>query len=395
MLKLSKIFIKNLKSSTYLIYKLILRDLYRLNYQIFSNEHHIKKAINWLVYAQKINKDGGISEGYDLIYGWLPSYPETSGYIIPTLFDYYFISKNAHYIQICKEIADWECSIQLKSGGFRNNKAGFESKAFIFDTGQILLGLIRAYKELKDLKYLKSCINAGNFLIETQNEDGNWIKNNYLNRSLTYNIRTAWALLELFLITNDQKYKNGAIKNIEWTLKQVTENYWFKNLELEYYGDPLLHFIAYTIEGLLECGIILKDNRLIQVSFNSSLQLLNYFENYGKLPATFNSKWYSHVNYSCLTGIAQLSIIWLKLSQIFNNEKFFLNAIKANNYLKQKQILNNRFKDIDGAIKGSDPIWGKYSRFKFPNWAVKFFCDALMLENRIKEEKLFPNKRKS
>jgi hypothetical protein len=35
--------------------------------------------------------------------------------------------------------------------------------------------------------------------------------------------------------------------------------------------------------------------------------------------------------------------------------------------------------DTLGAIPGSFPIWGRYEPFAFPNWATKFFCDALML----------------
>jgi len=35
--------------------------------------------------------------------------------------------------------------------------------------------------------------------------------------------------------------------------------------------------------------------------------------------------------------------------------------------------------EVRGGIAGSWPIWGAYSRFEFPNWAAKFFADALML----------------
>ena len=33
-----------------------------------------------------------------------------------------------------------------------------------------------------------------------------------------------------------------------------------------------------------------------------------------------------------------------------------------------------------GAIPGSSPIRGAYSRFEFPNWAAQFFADALLME---------------
>ena len=37
-------------------------------------------------------------------------------------------------------------------------------------------------------------------------------------------------------------------------------------------------------------------------------------------------------------------------------------------------------RELRGGIAGSAPIWGDYSRFEFPNWAAKFFADALMMD---------------
>ena len=35
---------------------------------------------------------------------------------------------------------------------------------------------------------------------------------------------------------------------------------------------------------------------------------------------------------------------------------------------------------VRGAVAGSAPIWGRYSMFEFPNWAAKFFADAVMMD---------------
>src|SRR5262245_39831263 len=52
-----------------------------------STQGHLAAAIDWLTRAQDMCR-GGVSYGYDLRRGWMAAYPETTGYIIPTLFDY-------------------------------------------------------------------------------------------------------------------------------------------------------------------------------------------------------------------------------------------------------------------------------------------------------------------
>ena len=54
---------------------------------------HLKKTVGWLIRAHDQGKDAGVSRGYatsplsDTGYkGWQPSYPETTGYLIPTFF---------------------------------------------------------------------------------------------------------------------------------------------------------------------------------------------------------------------------------------------------------------------------------------------------------------------
>ncbi len=380
---LKKLFF-NISSTNISLLKLILKDLFKINSRIHSNIFHIQKGIDWLIHAQKCTDDDGISLGYSIFFGWGHSYPETSGYIIPTLINYFKISRNNHYLRISKRVIDWLCSIQLENGGFSGGATVKKGTPSIFNTGQILFGLINAFKEFKNSRYLVSANKAGNFLISNQGKSGVWSKYCYFNIPHTYNVRTAWALLELYILTENDKYKEVAIKNLEWASRQINKNYWFKKNTFYQKENPLLHFICYTIRGFLEAGKILDDENLKLIALNSSEKLLHYYERKNYLPARYNSNWESSNSYSCLTGDAQLSIIWLKLYEIFKEEKFLINAIKLNNYLKSKQIIDNSCKEINGAIKGSDPIWGDYMRFSFPNWATKFFCDALILEDKIR-----------
>ncbi|MFX1391993.1 MAG: hypothetical protein ACFFAH_00325 [Promethearchaeota archaeon] len=370
-----------------LLTKLIFYEIYKRK-KIYSTNFHLKKGIYWLIEAQKVTRDGGVSSCYSLIYGWRPSYPETSGYIISTLIKYSHLSKNPFYLKIVEEIADWECSIQLENGGFPGGVISKNKKPIIFNTGQVILGLIGAYKELKKKIYLDTAIKSGDFLVTNQESNGNWLKYCFNNRSHTYNVRVAWALLELSEVTGENKYYEAAKKNLDWAQTQQNSNYWFHNNSFVSNKFPLLHTIAYAIRGFLESGILLKDKNYLNVALNASLKLMQFFTINRYLPARFDENWQSKDFYVCLTGIAQLSIIWLKFYEINKEKKFLINALKLNDYLKMNQVVNIGFKEIEGAIKGSDPIWGWYNFFGFPNWATKFFCDALILEIELLKKNL-------
>jgi hypothetical protein len=49
-------------------------------------------------------------------------------------------------------------------------------------------------------------------------------------------------------------------------------------------------------------------------------------------------------------------------------------------FLKSLQDCTTANRNVRGALKGSHPIWGGYLFGTYPNWATKFFMDALLLE---------------
>ncbi len=80
--------------------------------RIFDHRFHIDQAMKWLGRAQDSGADGGVSEGYHLYHGWLPAYPETTGYLIDTFFDYFQLSKNETARGRAIQMGDWLVSIQ-------------------------------------------------------------------------------------------------------------------------------------------------------------------------------------------------------------------------------------------------------------------------------------------
>jgi hypothetical protein len=100
----------------------------------------------------------------------------------------------------------------------------------------------------------------------------------------------------------------------------------------------------------------------------------------GWLAGTYRDGWAADAGYCCLTGVAQMSLNWTRLAQATGAEDLRENARAALAYLKTTQRLIHADPVVRGGIAGSAPIWGDYSRFEYPNWAAKFFADALMMD---------------
>lgn len=360
-----------------------LKDFFKLKNRTTKNTEHIKAAIDWLKYAQDVTRDRGVSAWYS--FGeWKASYPETTGYIIPTMFNYYHFAKDNDCRKRAIEMSDWLVSIQLNNGAFQGGTLDDPEIPMIFDTGQVLHGLIRTYNETKDNKYANAAIRAGDFLVETQDRDGAWRNFTWNNIAHAYHTRVAWSLLELFQTTGDHKYEKAARKNIKWALGNQKENGWFQNSAFSTQYDPFTHTIAYTVRGILETGFQLRDRNYIDAAIKTASALLKKFEDTGYLASSYNQNWESEDKYGCLSGDAQISMIWLRLFKITKDTPYLLAAAKLNNYLKATQNICTYNRAIRGGIKGSHPIYGEYLAFSFPNWATKFFIDALLLEETVR-----------
>ena len=339
-------------------------------------------SIEWLLRSQYYMKDYGFGS-YRLTKGWTASYPETTGYIIPTLLNY-GIEKNEKEIKACCiRAADWLLEIQKPSGGWQGETLDDNKPEIVFNTGQIIRGLISVYKYSNELKYLDASIKAANWLCEIQEKDGSWIKNAYLNVARVYDSYVDVPLLYMFEITGNEKYKNAAIKNLEWILNTKQQpNGWFADCDntIKRNDNPILHTIAYTIDGLLDAGIILEREDFVNAAKKAANKLLDIYNNNGYLNGRYDCNWQGHED-PIITGYAQMAIIWMKLYKLTKNKSYLNSAFQMNRQLFWLQWDEEcPVEAIRGSLSGSFPLWGKYEPFSFPNWGTKYFVDAIILE---------------
>lgn len=359
---------------------LMLRDARQWRGPLGDHQAHLDEAASWLRRAQAATPDDGVAGGYSFEDGWIASYPETTGYIIPTLLTYAERSGRREYEESALAMAAWELSVQRPDGGFPGHFVDRQHPPVVFNTGQVIFGLLAAWERAKDQRYVDAARRAAQWLIGVQDDDGAWRRFDYRNTVHVYNTRTAWALVELGLATGDDRCVTAGQRNLDWALAQQTSNGWFRHCAFGPGEDPFLHTIAYTTQGLLEAGLRLGRTDYVAAATRCCRAVLAATDETGFIGGTFDAEWRPTARYSCLTGNAQIAAQWFRLHDVTREPGFLDGGHRATRLLKQLQDCRTGNLNIRGAIKGSHPVWGRYAFGMYPNWATKFFMDALMME---------------
>lgn len=354
-----------------------------------DNLHHLKLSINWLKNAQDITADSGVSRGFNLIHnsksnnsGWQPSYPETTGYIIPTIIEAANILQDKDLIRRAKLMADWELAIMFPDGAVHGGNISVKPNRAVFDTGQVIRGLHSIYKTTNEKKYLDAAVKSSNWILNNEHDrQGKWIGNNAScvdADTTTYNIYAIAPVVKLGLDINNNEFKELGKRTAEFTVSMQNENGWFKGADFKKTDDALLHTIAYTIDGLWDAGVLLDEEKYLNSAKKALDGVLSKMDNNGFIPGRLGSDWNGTAGWACLTGMAQIGVSCIKVYSKTKDEKYFKTAIKIKEFLKACQ--NNIDENFGGkgAVWGSWPIDGGYGRYEALNWAVKYFSDLLL-----------------
>jgi hypothetical protein len=365
--------------------RLLMRDIAGVARQ-HEHDHrtHLRGAIDWLCRAQDVRQHapdaGGVAAGWSFEDGWLPSYPETTGYIIETFIAAAEQLNRPELIDRAQRMIDWELSLQAADGAFPGHFGEAGSHPVIFNQGQIMHGLVAGYTSLNRQDCLEAGLRAGRWLVAQQDEDGCYRKFEHNGVPHVYNTRAIWALAALGVVANESGFVAAARRNLDWALTQQTASGWFATNAFVPGKSPFTHTIAYAIRGFIEGAVLLGDERYLLAAERAARGLMAKQRGDGWLAGTYGDGWTPTANYACVTGVAQMALCWQRLAQISGDKSYRDAAGRAIAYVKLTQQLDSEDAVVRGAIPGSAPIWGAYSRFEFPNWAAKFFADALLMD---------------
>jgi folate-dependent phosphoribosylglycinamide formyltransferase PurN len=350
--------------------------------------NHLRAVARWLAAAQDSQRDGGIAGRYRLDSGWSSSYPETTGYAIPTLLALDNVLGDEQFGERASRAAEFLLSVQLASGAFPGLEiAENRTEPSPFNTAQIVHGLLAWHSATGDTRSLEAARRGADWLLSIQEPDGSWIRFFYNSVAADYAAHLSCWVAELGTHTGDSRYLDAASRHLDWVLGHWDpQTGWFRlagfTAANHAAGVANTHTIAYTISGVLFTAQILEREDGVAAALHAARWIARRLELSGTLPGFLDSRWRPHNKAVCLTGNCQMALIWLRLYDSTGDTVLLNAAFKAIDEVKRVQDLDNPNPGIRGGIPGSFPVWGEYISNALPNWAAKYFIDALLMKQK-------------
>lgn len=339
-------------------------------------------ALNWIRRSMAATGGQGSAHSYSPLWGWARAYPETSGYLIPTLLRYAALKQDDSLRALAGQCTDWLCTVQLPDGAFPGGIAG-QIAPSLFNTSQILFGFVNIDKKTtaeeknKKLSRRQCLERATRWAIDLFDSDGGWRQAAYRpGFEPAYYTRAVWGILD----ANRQLQWPGVEEKMQRAIRYYGQRFQSDGTISDWGLKPgpraFTHTIAYTLEGFWESALLLGEPRILEQTLQSAEALLSIRNKVGRTAGRYGPGWRGDYTFRCLSGNAQLSVLYHRIWELTGDKKFHQAAI---NFLSEILPFQKFGKSpgSHGALAGSAPVWGPYLRFRYPNWGVKFFLDAM------------------
>lgn len=256
-----------------------------------------------------------------------------------------------------------------------------DAQLSVFNTAQILKGLCALARSRPEAVWLESATRGARWLASGVDDRGGWSAGGYRSEANpSYYTQVAWPMLEVWSLTGDREIRDAAVRVLLEMLSRRTLLGGFRGWGFGAADTAFTHTIAYTVRGFLESARLLEDWEFYGAPVISGLRRLaeDAVATGGKLPGTYDGDWQSDSSFTCLTGNAQIALCLLLAYSKTKDELFPHAARMLVEGVISRQAIEHPIAGIRGAVPGSWPIWGRYMRGRYPNWAAKYLCDAIV-----------------
>ena len=345
-------------------------------------EHHLAATAQWLERSIERGR-GGSCAYFSLAGGWSRPYPETTGYLIPTLLALANALPGFGGERSAQELGDWLLSIQDDEGWWRGgvHPPTDDAGPSVFNTAQILQGLVALHDHSNEDRWIAAARRAGHWLADGVDESGLWPGGDYRAEvTPSYYSYAAWPMLEVAIRCDDDEIRRAAEGALDAIVARWRPNGSFAAWGFTEDEPAFTHTIAYTLQGLVSSARLTGDWDRFGKPAEEGLTALaaRASEAEGRLPGRLGDDWGPAARYVCLTGNAQIALCLLDWNEIVPDPARERTAGLLADAVCSAQRLRSPLPGIRGAVGGSAPIWGRYMVLRYPNWAAKYHCDALI-----------------
>jgi hypothetical protein len=343
-------------------------------------DERIRAALDWLIVSWERCHRTGSAAHYSPVVGWSGPYPETTGYIIPTLWRAADRFRDSLFRDAAEAMTRWLLTLQSADGWFPGGvwKPGQSAKPSIFNTGQILFGLIESASRTGDDKVQSAADQAAAWLVAEQDDDGRWRRHAYrADYSPSYYAHVCWPLAAYEARTGSASVREAVLRGLTAIDGDRLANGAYSGWGFAPQGRAFTHTIGYTLQGIIESALLMDEwDRFAAPAAETAEKLLRRFELKRQLAGAYDAHWNGSHWYACLTGHCQLASTWLRIYERTGDPRFLNVAVKGVEFVMRRQRCTPGNPSVHGAIAGSTPVFGPYLRLRYPNWAAKFFVDA-------------------
>ncbi len=346
------------------------------------HERHLAATAAWLSESMR-RGNGGSCAYFSPFGGWSRPYPETTGYLIPTLLGMSRVLPGFDGERRATELGSWLLSLQSADGWWHGGLHPPKGDAgpSVFNTAQVLQGLVALHDLNGEDAWLESATRAGRWLAAGLDDSALWPQRDYRTTGTpSYYTYAAWPMLEVSVRAGDAAIRAAAEGVLDAILKRRRPNGTFDGWGFSEGEAAFTHTIAYTFQGLIGAAKLLDDwPRYGQPVEDGLLALADQARLAdGRLAGRLDDNWRPAARYLCLTGNAQIALCLLDLDEVRPDPGLANAADVLVDSVCAAQRLRAPLAGLRGAVGGSAPIWGRYMTLRYPNWAAKYHCDALM-----------------
>ncbi|GGG94303.1 hypothetical protein GCM10007420_07240 [Glycocaulis albus] len=344
---------------------------------------HLRITADWLLQSIQHGK-GGSSAHYSHLRGWSAPYPETTGYIIPTLIDASAPLDDPSLHTSAITLGEWLLDLQDAAGWWPGGllKPGSARQPSVFNTAQILDGMTALARNTGEARWRDAAARGASWLARNLGADGCWQIGNYREGvNPSYYAQVAWPMLQVWQLSGDDLVHEAAIRVLDRIIARRVSNGVIAGWGFDEDRPAPTHTIAYTLRGLIESALLLDRWDTYGEPCMAALEKLSRKSQIadGRLPGAYREDWSAVSWYSCLTGNVQTALCLLRVEQRERDLRLVNSAARLVDHVCSHQQTGSRPAATRGAVAGSSPPWGRYMFMRYPNWAAKYHADALMM----------------